>query len=85
MLYGDDVGRKEYATISVPKWVKKVLEKGKRGRDWGEYLYNFYMENERWRRLEAFNKLKEILSKEEINNVKKSSKEFRDRFKFVEG
>lgn len=40
-----------------------------------------YMRAEYARMRESFNKLREVLSEEELNKIEKASKEFRKRFK----
>ncbi len=70
----------EYATISVPKEVKRKLEKAKGKEDWGSFLLRIYEEYERLKRLEAFKELKNLLSQEELDTILKESEEFRKRF-----
>ncbi|MEM2024409.1 MAG: antitoxin VapB family protein [Candidatus Caldarchaeum sp.] len=69
-----------YSTISVPKRVKKILERNKGDSDWGEYLLQLYSEARRRRRLEAFERLRKTLSKEELERILEESKAFRKEF-----
>ena len=71
----------KYVTISVPEEVKKILERGKGNRDWGEYLLYLYKELESMKKRRSFEKLTSILSEEEIEEMRKSSLKFRKRFK----
>ena len=72
----------KYSTISVPEEVKKALEKAKGEREWGTYLLNLYNEANTARRVKAFEKLVEKFSNEDLESIIKSSKEFRESFKF---
>ncbi|MEM2910812.1 MAG: antitoxin VapB family protein [Nitrososphaerota archaeon] len=69
-----------YSTISVPKRVKKILERNKGDSDWGEYLLQLYSEARRRRRLKAFERLRKTLSKEELERILEESKAFRKEF-----
>ncbi|MEM4288165.1 MAG: antitoxin VapB family protein [Candidatus Caldarchaeum sp.] len=69
-----------YSTISVPKRVKEILERNKGDSDWGEYLLQLYSEARRRRRLEAFERLRKTLSKEELERILEESKAFRKEF-----
>lgn len=71
-----------YSTISVPEEVKKVLERAKGEKDWGDFLLDLYTEADRARRIRAFEKLVEKLSEEDLEYVLKSSKEFRESLEF---
>jgi len=71
---------RRYATISVPVEVKRVLEKVKGNREWGDFLIWLYEEVRRLRGESSFRELAEILSEEELENILKSSREFRKRF-----
>ncbi len=70
-----------YSTISVPEDVKTRLEESKGDREWGEYLLDLVEEIEERRRLEAFRKLRELLTKEDYENMRESSRSFREEFK----
>jgi len=72
----------EYATISVPIEVKKVLEKAKGEDEWGKFLLNLYAEVKRLRSVRAFEELAETLTDEELKAIAESSREFRERFSF---
>jgi len=69
----------DYATISVPATVKKELEKMKKGKEWGEFLLDLANENRTLRGRRAFSELSAMLSKEELDRVQESGKEFRNR------
>jgi predicted CopG family antitoxin len=71
----------KYVTISVPERVKKMLEKGKGDRDWGEYLMHLYKELERLKRERSFERLASTLNEEEIEEIRRSSLEFRRGFR----
>jgi len=71
---------KKYATISVPEGVKKILEEAKGRAEWGEFLLKLYTEVKRARGEEAFKKLAETLTDEELKGLLNSSREFRERF-----
>lgn len=71
----------KYVTISVPREVKELLAKKKGDKDWGRFLLELYMQAESARREESFNKLRELLSEEELDEIAKVSIEFRERFK----
>jgi len=71
-----------YSTISVPEEVKRVLEQAKEGKDWGTYLLDLYREADQARRMKAFQQLTKYLTKEDIENIARSSEEFRESFKF---
>lgn len=71
-----------YSTISVPEEVKKALERAKGEREWGVFLLDLYKEADRARRMEAFEKLVEKVSDEELEAVIESSREFRESFRF---
>lgn len=47
LLCGDIVSK--YATISVPREVKKILEEAKGNLEWGKFLLSFYKEAKRLR------------------------------------
>ncbi len=71
----------KYATISVPVEVKASLEKAKGEREWGEFLLEMCTEGQRLKGKKAFEELKQLLSKEDLKAIRKSSKEFRENFK----
>ena len=72
---------RRYETISVDKRVKRILENDKGDLSWSEYLLKLYRVARRAKAMEAFNGLRSMLSEEDLNNILKSSKEFRRRFK----
>jgi len=69
-----------YSTISLPKKVKEILEKDKGESDWGEYLMKLYREASEKRRREAFEKLRKILSEEDLKRILEESETFRKEF-----
>ena len=70
-----------YSTISVPGYVKKTLEEAKGDKDWGSYLLELYAEADKARRSNAFNKLANILTDDDLRSIEDSSKEFREKLK----
>jgi len=71
---------REYATISVPVEVKKVLEEAKGKDEWGRFLLNLYAEVKRLRSVKAFEELAETLTDEDLKAIAESSREFREGF-----
>jgi len=70
----------KYQTISVPKEVKATLEKAKGDKEWGEYLMNLYEEADEARRIGASQKLRELLTDEDLDKMRRASREFRENF-----
>ncbi len=70
-----------YATISVLREVKELLEKEKGSQDWSEFLLRLYREARTLRARTAFEELRQLLSEEDLEGVIKSSKEFRGGFR----
>ncbi|MGD6807421.1 MAG: antitoxin VapB family protein [Candidatus Bathyarchaeia archaeon] len=71
----------KYATISVPIEVKKRLEELKGEKDWGEFLLEACTEARRLKGKKAFEELRKLLTEEDLETIRKSSKEFRENFK----
>jgi c-di-GMP-related signal transduction protein len=71
----------KYSTISVPEEVKAALEKRKGDKDWGQYLLELYEAAEEEKRRRALEKMREILTEEDYDDMRRSSEEFRERFK----
>uniref|UniRef100_A0A7J2U3G7 VapB-type antitoxin n=1 Tax=Ignisphaera aggregans TaxID=334771 RepID=A0A7J2U3G7_9CREN len=71
----------KYVTISVLKEVKELLEKDRGNSDWSEYLLRLYNEVKELRARLALEELRRLLSDEELDEILKSSKEFRERFR----
>ena len=71
-----------YATISVPIEVKRILERAKGDMEWGDFLLKLYLEVKRLRGEVAFKRLVEVLSDEDLENITRSSREFREGFIF---
>ena len=72
----------KYSTISVQEEVKKVLERAKGEKEWGDFLLDLYNEADRARRTKAFEKLVEKLSDGDLESILKSSTELRESLKF---
>ena len=71
----------KYATISVPVEVKKRLEEMKGDKEWGEFLLDSCTESQRLKGKKAFEELRRLLTDEDLEAIRKSSKEFRENFK----
>ena len=70
-----------YATISVPSEVKELLERLKRpDEDWGTFLRRLVQEYLELKRREAFTKLTQLLTEEDLRSIEESMREFRKRF-----
>ena len=70
----------EYSTISIPKDVKKRLEKAKGKKEWGEFINELYNEEQYQRSKKAFDELANMLTDEDLKTIAHSSKEFRENF-----
>jgi predicted CopG family antitoxin len=71
----------KYATISVPTEVKARLEKIKGDKEWGDFLMEMCTEGQRLKGEKAFEELRQLLTKEDREAIRKSSREFRENFK----
>jgi len=71
----------KYSTISVPEEVKAALEKRKGDKDWGLYLLELYGAAVEEKRRRALEKMRGMLTEEDYDNMRRSSEEFRERFK----
>ena len=71
----------KYSTISVPADIKNLLEKAKGDNEWGEYLVSLYAEAKRLKSKKAFDELAKTLTDKDLNVIRESSKELRERFK----
>ncbi len=71
----------KYATISVPIEVKEQLEKAKGDKEWGEFLLEMWSETKRLKGKKAFEELRQLLTKEDLEAIRESSKEFRENFR----
>jgi len=71
----------KYATISVPTKVKTQLEKIKGDKEWGEFLMEMCTERQRLKGKKAFEELRVLLTKEDREAIRESSREFRENFK----
>lgn len=72
----------KYVTISIPADVKKVLETAKGKDEWGSFLLKLYAEVRKLKSEKAFEELASTLTDEDLEVIKESSKEFRERFTF---
>jgi len=72
---------RKYATISVLREVKELLEREKKNRDWSGFLLELYKEAKTSRASRAFEELRYLLSEEDLEGMLESSKEFRRGFK----
>jgi predicted CopG family antitoxin len=70
-----------YATISVLREVKELLEREKGSKDWSSFLLELYREARASRARAAFEKLKQLLTEEDLDSIERSSREFREGFK----
>jgi len=70
-----------YATISVLREVKELLEREKGSKDWSSFLMELYREARASRARAAFEKLKQLLTGEDLDRIERSSREFREGFK----
>jgi len=72
----------EYSTISIPKDVKKRLEKAKGKKEWGEFITDLYNEAQYQKSKKAFDELASLLTNDDLKAIKRSSKDFREKFAF---
>jgi hypothetical protein len=72
----------EYSTISIPKDLKKRLEKTKGKKEWGEFITEIYNDAQYQKSKKAFDELADILTVEDLKIIDQSSKEFRENFTF---
>jgi predicted CopG family antitoxin len=70
----------EYSTISIPKDVKKHLEKAKGNKEWGEFILDLYKDAQYQKSKKAFDELANMLKDEDLKTIARSSKEFRANF-----
>jgi predicted CopG family antitoxin len=73
----------KYVTISVPPAVKERLEKEKGNKEWGDFLIELCNERDLLKSKKAFHELTSILTEDDLKAMEKSSKEFRENFKFA--
>ena len=71
----------KYATISVPVEVKARLEEVKGEGKWGEFLLEMFTVWQQLKAKKAFEDLRQLLSEEDLEAIRESSKEFRENFK----
>jgi predicted CopG family antitoxin len=70
----------EYSTISIPKDVKKRLEKAKGKKEWGDFIIELYDQAQYQKSKKAFDELANILTDTDLKAMRQSSKEFRENF-----
>jgi predicted CopG family antitoxin len=70
----------EYSTISIPKEVKKRLEKAKGKKEWGEFINELFNDAQYQKSKKAFDELANMLNDEDLKTITRSSKEFRENF-----
>jgi hypothetical protein len=70
-----------YSTISVTEETKRSLEEVKGDMEWSAFLLELLKEAEEAKRIRAFNKLRALITEEEIESIKESSREFREGFR----
>jgi hypothetical protein len=70
-----------YSTISVTEETKRSLEEAKGDMEWSAFLLELLQEADEARRIRAFNKLRALITEEEIESIKESSREFREGFR----
>ncbi len=68
-------------TISVRVDVKKQLEELKGDKDWSDFLLESCVETRQLKGKKAFEELRKLLTKEDLETIRESSKEFRENFK----
>ncbi len=71
----------KYATISVPVEVKKKLEEMKGEKEWGEFLLETCTEGQNIKSKKSLAELRKLLTDEDLEAIRESSKEFRENFK----
>ncbi len=74
----------DYATISVPSEVKKILKEAKGRREWGEFLLTLYGEAKTLTAKRAFEDLAGLLTEKDLESMLESSRKLRERFAFRE-
>jgi len=72
---------RKYVTISVLREVKELLDRDRGGSNWSEYLLRLYNEVKELRARLALEELRRLLSDEELDEILRSSREFRERFR----
>lgn len=60
--------------------MKRILEKAKGSKEWGDFLLELYTEARRLKKEGAFRELAEMLSENDLENIARSSEEFREGF-----
>lgn len=71
----------KYATITITRKVKEILEREKANRNWSEFLLFMYKEYKRLKMKESFERLRNLLSDDDLKEIEKSYKEFRKSFR----
>ena len=74
---------RKYANISVPVEVKQQLKLLKGNKTWSEFLTESCNGYKQLRGRQALKELRQILSEEDLEAIRQSSKEFREKFVFA--
>jgi len=69
-----------YQTISVPENVKNALEDEKGEKEWGDFLIDILNEARDARRMRAAQRLRKILTDEDLEKMREASREFKESF-----
>ncbi len=69
-----------YQTISVPENVKNALEGEKGEKEWGDFLIGILNEAKDARRMKAAQRLRELLTDEDLDKMREASREFKGGF-----
>jgi predicted CopG family antitoxin len=69
-----------YQTISVPENVKNALEDEKGEKEWGDFLIDILNEARDARRMRAAQRLRELLTDEDLEKMREASREFKESF-----
>ncbi|MDT7901942.1 hypothetical protein DDW13_00685 [Acidianus hospitalis] len=72
---------KELTTISISEKTKKKLEAIKGSMSWDEFLLNLAEDYQKRRIKEGIDKLREIISEEDIKKIEESHKKMHEEFK----
>jgi hypothetical protein len=71
---------RKYTNIAVPVEVKQQLKLLKGNKTWGEFLTESCNEYKQLRGRQALKELRQLLSEEDLEAIRQSSKEFREKF-----
>ncbi len=70
----------EYETISVKKGTKAAIGDEKGDREWDEYIVYLYNEAKEAKRMKAAQRLRELLTDNDLEKMREASKKFRENF-----